>query len=285
MLRHANIQTTMNTYTQAVSDQKRAANEQGRGDGVFWRENSARPAKHSRAPALNAENESSETIPSLNTSSPRSSGRLVQRPLHALCDEGCERLNICVDTGAIQRREIRVPIFNTNHGPGITARRQHRVHQEPRHAAVSIRVRMVIAEQPVPENSADAWIYFLFEHIEERGHGIAHGLPSRWYVPRGPQINCVVAIAGKRSCGDQTRRHAGLKQFAVPVLMSGTNQRAGIGAGDDFCHRCFDKLESLPIATRGQRVAVLAVVVMMCWVPVAALHALDERRRDAVALD
>jgi len=29
LLRHANIQTTMNVYTQAVSDQKRAANSDG----------------------------------------------------------------------------------------------------------------------------------------------------------------------------------------------------------------------------------------------------------------
>ena len=44
-------------------------------------------------------------------------------------------------------------------------------------------------------------------------------------------------------------------------------------------------LESLPVAARRQRVAALAVVVVMLRVPVPLLHSFDQRRRDAVALD
>jgi integrase len=41
LLRHANIQTTMNIYTLAVSDQEACREQQGRGGDAVGRENSA----------------------------------------------------------------------------------------------------------------------------------------------------------------------------------------------------------------------------------------------------
>jgi Domain of unknown function (DUF4143) len=42
-----------------------------------------------------------------------------------------------------------------NERPGVTARRHHRVHQEPSHAPVSIHVRMYVNEDEVAEDDSD----------------------------------------------------------------------------------------------------------------------------------
>src|SRR5215472_2029785 len=108
--------------------------------------------------------------------------RLLHRPSGALSDEFREGRNVSVDAGAIERREIRVAVLYPNDGPCISARAEHGVHQEPGHAAVAIRVWVNVAEQPMRENRANAWIRFFFEKIEQRRHGVAHGFPSWRHV-------------------------------------------------------------------------------------------------------
>jgi hypothetical protein len=44
---------------------------------------------------------------------------------------------------------------------------------------------------------------------------------------------------------------------------------AGIAAGNRLVHRFFYFLESLPVASRRQRIAALAIVVVAIWAPVA----------------
>jgi hypothetical protein len=69
-----------------------------------------------------------------------------EAPLDAADDKGCERVDVHLDAGAVQRAQIRLAIDDANHCPRIAARSQHDIHEEPRHAAVPIRVRVDVTE-------------------------------------------------------------------------------------------------------------------------------------------
>src|SRR5207248_4619832 len=73
----------------------------------------------------------------------------LQAPLHATDDKGGERMDVHLDAGAVQSAQIRFAIYHANHGPRIAARSQHHIHQEARHAAVPVGVRVDITEKPV----------------------------------------------------------------------------------------------------------------------------------------
>ena len=73
----------------------------------------------------------------------------------------------------------------------------------------------------MPENGANARIGFTCEEIEPCRHGVAHGFPARWHVALRAQIHRILAVAYKRSRWNEACTHAGLKQFAVPVLVGG----------------------------------------------------------------
>ena len=128
---------------------------------------------------------------------------------------------------------------------------------------------MDIAEQPVPEHRAHTGLCFLFEQIEQRRHSVAHRFPAWRHVARGAQIHRVVPVAGQCAGRNQASRDAGLEQFAVPVLVGRADQSARIGAADDVRDRPLHDLERLPVATRRQRVAVLAIIIMMIRIPVS----------------
>src|SRR5258708_3691746 len=70
-------------------------------------------------------------------------------PLHAADNKGCKRMDVHLDTGAVQGAQIRLAIPDANHRPRIAARSQHNVHQKTRHATVPIRVRVDITQKPV----------------------------------------------------------------------------------------------------------------------------------------
>ena len=63
-----------------------------------------------------------------------------------------ERLHVLIDARSVERGEIGVAIIDTDHGPRIAAGCEQRIHDDARHAAVAVRVRVDMAEQPVPED-------------------------------------------------------------------------------------------------------------------------------------
>ena len=126
---------------------------------------------------------------------------------------------------------------------------------------------MDIAEQPVSQHGAHARFVFQFSRRSNNA-----GIASR---------TASIAAARSARCAD-TQHHfdsrqappemqasgdRGLKQFAVPVLWDPRAPRAGIRAVDDVGDTVLHLLESLPVAARRQRVAVLTV---LCggWIPV-----------------
>jgi hypothetical protein len=69
-----------------------------------------------------------------------------QAPLHAADNKRCERMDVHLDAGVVQRAQIRLAIYDANHRPRISARSQHDIHEEARHAAVPVGVRVDVTE-------------------------------------------------------------------------------------------------------------------------------------------
>ncbi len=96
---------------------------------------------------------------------PRGFATLCRRS-DARGNEVRERTNVSVDTGAVERGEVRRAIFNPDDCPGIASRRKHGVHQETGHPSVSIWIRMDVAEHPMAQYGAYASIRFILQEIE-----------------------------------------------------------------------------------------------------------------------
>ena len=92
--------------------------------------------------------------------------RLLHGPPDLLSHEPDEWHNVHIDAGRFQCSKVYVSIFMANNGPGITARGQHRIHQEASHASVTVWVRVDIAEEPVAENSAYRGLSLVLQQIE-----------------------------------------------------------------------------------------------------------------------
>ena len=70
-----------------------------------------------------------------------------------------ERRNVLFDACSLEGREVGVSVLDMDHGPRIAAGCEKRIHDEARHAAVSVRVGVDVAEQPVPEGcTSDLWV-------------------------------------------------------------------------------------------------------------------------------
>ena len=90
----------------------------------------------------------------------------VGRPSDSLEDERRERPNIELDACGFQGRQVGGAVFYANNGPGISARGEHRVHQETGYAAFAVRIGMDVAKQPMPQDHADGRLWFPFEQVE-----------------------------------------------------------------------------------------------------------------------
>src|SRR5213594_5222369 len=104
-------------------------------------------------------------------------GGRLQRPAHPLRDKSCEGRDVRVDAGPIECCQVCIAILNPDHGPGIPTRCQQRIHQKASYPSVAVRIRMDVAEKPVPEDGADTRLRFTLQQIEQRRHRIAHGFP------------------------------------------------------------------------------------------------------------
>ena len=94
-----------------------------------------------------------------------------------------------------------------------------------------------------------------------------------------------VSVAGQGRGRDETGRHGGLEQLAVPVLVGRARANARVVPGNHGADRFPDELKRLPVAACGKRVPTLPVTVPVVGVPVAGAHPLDQFHVDAVALD
>jgi len=92
-------------------------------------------------------------------------------------------------------------VLDPDHGPGIAAAGQQRVHQEPCDPAVAIGERVDVADQPVAEHGADRGLRLALDEIEQRGHRVAQHVRARRDMARAAQVDRVVAIAGERAGG------------------------------------------------------------------------------------
>ena len=86
--------------------------------------------------------------------------RLRNRPLHSLCEEGGEGLNIEIDARAVECTKIARTILDPHDRPGIAARGQHGVHQKASHSTIAIHVGMYVPNEPVTEYGSDRWLSF-----------------------------------------------------------------------------------------------------------------------------
>ena len=104
-------------------------------------------------------------------------------------------------------------------------------------------------------------------------------------MARSAKKHGFVSVAGQGRGRDQTGRHGGLEQLAVPVLVGCAYENGGIVSGNHGADRFPDELERLPVAARGKRIATPPVTVPVVGVPVTGADALDQFQRDTIALD
>src|SRR6516165_4054506 len=83
--------------------------------------------------------------------------------LHTVGHKFSKRTDVAIDARPVECREISVAVLYADHGPRISSRRQHGIHQKSGHAPVAVRIRMDVAEHPVSQESANAGRGFLFE--------------------------------------------------------------------------------------------------------------------------
>ena len=179
---------------------------------------------------------------------------LPPRPAHAFRDKACERLDVAVDARTVELRKIRVAVLDAHDRPEIAAGSKHRIHQEPRHASVAVGIRMDIAEEPVAENRHTPGSHSCASRSKNSGWR-AYGLPARRHLARRAQVDGVIAVASERARRKNTRRHAGLEQFSVPVAVRVTDKLSRIDSADDLADIRLHDLESLRVAASRERVA------------------------------
>jgi hypothetical protein len=105
-------------------------------------------------------------------------------------------------------------------------------------------------------------LFFLLQQLEECGHEVAHCLHVRRRVHRAPDIHLAIAIAREVSRLHKACRHARAEQLPVPLGMIAVGDSPGVGPGQDVLDARFHGLESLPVAARGQRIALVPVALV-----------------------
>src|ERR1700730_12149464 len=95
----------------------------------------------------------------------------------------------------------------------------------------------------------------------------------------------MVAIPRKRRGLDDAGGDARLEHLTVPVAVRGVDEASGIRARDNFSYVLLYFLERLPITAGGQSISTFPVGVARLGTPGPGANALDQFRRDAIALD
>src|SRR3990167_8576534 len=112
----------------------------------------------------------------------------------------------------------------------------------------------------MPQHHSYRWLGFLAQQLKKCGHEFAHSLFAGRRVHRAANVNRAVAITGKVYSLQYARRNTWAKQLAIPCPMIAVGNGSGVFAAQNPFDALPDALECLPVATSGQRVALILIV-------------------------
>ena len=111
--------------------------------------------------------------------------------LHPLSDhtrhEIRVRFSLLIHTGRLQSGQVGLALLDSDNRPWISAGGQHSIQQEPRDAAVAIRIRMDVTEKPVSRCRPHGRFGLFLEQLKQCRHCPRDDFPARRHVARSLQ--------------------------------------------------------------------------------------------------
>jgi len=104
-------------------------------------------------------------------------------------------------------------------------------------------------------------------------------------VHRTPDVDRGVTVSGKIGGAQNACRHARAEQFAIPIGVIAVGDTSGVLLPQNLLDAPLDRLKRLPVAARGERVAVVLIGFVGVGIPVSAADLLDEGRANLVTFN
>lgn len=170
--------------------------------------------------------------------------RQLCRRGHFRRDEIGEGADVVAHRSILKRGHVGLAMLDADDAPGMTSRREERIHEETPDAAVAVRIGMDVNEEEMSENRPHPGQAVGREQVEQCVEKLRHRFVRRRDVLRAANEHRAIAIAGQHARRNQARLHGRAEQRAIPRLQIAVDDGDRVLAAEDTAQALGDALEA-----------------------------------------